>query len=93
MGTVPLPPWLRRIQQSWLWQVIALPLLLGFGGSMLSMGCLANGIQNISHACLMGAINSTLISFATVVISGHSAGSASFNSDGTVNAAAAATRR
>jgi hypothetical protein len=82
---VPLPPWLRKIQQSWLWQFIGLPLSLGFGSAMLLDGCLANGIDHIQRACVMGAISTTVISFLTVVISGHSVNSASFYPNGKPN--------
>jgi len=85
MPTVPLPPWLRKIQQSWYWQFLGLPLLVGFGGSMVTMGCLKDGIQNVAPACFWGAVNTTIISFFTVLISGHSPGSASFEPNGTTN--------
>jgi hypothetical protein len=79
----PLPPWLRRVQQTYLAQVVVLPILMGFGSSMLISGCIADGIDHITRACVMGSINSTLAAFLTAVFSGHSPGSASFNKDGT----------
>lgn len=84
---VPLPPWARKIQQAWAFQVLFWPILLGFGSAVLIQGCLANGIENISRACLMGALNSTLVSFLTVIFSGHSPGSSDFKADGTPTAA------
>jgi hypothetical protein len=85
---VPLPPILRRAQQSWLWQVIGLPVSVGFGSAILVQGCLAHGFENLQRACVMAALDGTLVSFLTVVISGHSPGSPSFKSDGTVIEAA-----
>ena len=87
MPTVPLPPWLRRIQQSFLWQFVGLPIIVGFFGALTVNGCLAHGLFAIDTACLEGATSSTLISFLTVAISGHSPGSDSFKNDGTVNEA------
>ena|ERR1019366_3858503 len=86
---VPLPPWARKIQQMWLAQVFALPLLIGFGGSVLIQGCLAGGVDNIQRACVIGALSNTFVSFLTVILSGHSSGSASFHDDGSVNAVVA----
>jgi hypothetical protein len=85
----PLPPWARRIQQTWLFQVVALPIFLGFGSAIMVQGCLANGIEHIQRACLMGAINSTIISFVTVIVSGHSVASPAFHDDGSSNKAVA----
>lgn len=84
---VPLPPLLRKWQQTWLWQVLGLPLVVGFGSAMLVSGCLKDGIQNITTVCVWGALNSTLVSFLTVVFSGHPPGSSDFKSDGTPTAA------
>ena len=81
--TVPMPAWMRRSQQSWWWQVVGLPALLGFGGSLLLKGCLTGGLENIQSACLWSALDATLISFLTVLISGHSPGSVNFAVDGT----------
>ena len=81
----PLPPWLRRIQQTYLAQVVVLPILTGFGSAILIGGCLANGIDHITRTCVMGAINSTMAAFLTAILSGHSPQSASFNPDGTKN--------
>ncbi len=78
---------MRRWQQSYLWQIILLPILTGFGGSLLAAGCLKDGIDHISRACVMGAVNTTIIAGVTVFLSGHSPGSASFNPDGTKNEA------
>ena len=84
---VPLPPWARQIQQTWTFQVLILPLVVGFGSAMLVSGCLKDGIQNITSVCVWGALNSTLVSFLTVIFSGHSPGSSDFKADGTPTAA------
>ena len=85
MADMPLPPWLRKIQQSYYWQVLCLPLLVGFGGALLTNGCLARGIFDIDVACLKGAVSSYILMTIGIYISGHSPGSASFNADGTPN--------
>lgn len=82
---MPLPPLLRRVQQSYYWQFICLPVLIGFGGALVANGCLAHGLFDIDPVCLKTALSSTILSFLTVLISGHSPNSASFNSDGTEN--------
>jgi hypothetical protein len=85
MMDTPLPPAVRRVQQSWYWQALGLPLSLGFGSAILVQGCLANGIDHISRACVMSALSGALISFLTVLVSGHPPGSSDFHSDGTPN--------
>lgn len=87
--TIPMPAWLRAWQQTWYWQMLLLPALTGFGGSLLLQGCLSKGVENIDHACLMAAMNATLLTFFTAWVKGHSVGSTSFAIDGTTIAAAA----
>lgn len=87
MGTVPLPPWLRRIQQTWYWQNFALPIGVGFLGSFALQGCLSD-IFNIQANCIHIAINSTVTSLLTAWVKGHSVGSSDFKSNGTPLAAA-----
>lgn len=83
MPDAPLPPWMRKIQQSYYWQYILLPVLVGFGVAIAP--CITKGIQNIEAVCLWGAVNTCVSSFIVQLVSGHSAGSASFNPDGTKN--------
>ena len=59
--------------------------LVGFGGALLTNGCLARGIFDIDVACLKGAVSSYILMTIGIYISGHSPGSASFNADGTPN--------
>src|SRR5262245_5405226 len=86
MPEVPLPPLLRRFQQSWYWQSLLLPFLVGFGGSLLLQGCLGD-LGNLQQKCIWAAFNGYLISLITSWIKGHSLGSASFAADGTKIAA------
>lgn len=88
MGTVPLPPWLRNLQQSALWQDICLPILTGFGGALVLHGCFGKGIENIDRACVMLALNTLLLTWLTSIVKGHSVGSASFDAAGNPIAAA-----
>jgi hypothetical protein len=85
MNDIPMPPWMRVIQQSYIWQFVCLPILLGFGSAILVGGCLSHGIDNIERECIMGAVSTTIVSLLTVIISGHSTNSASFHTDGTPN--------
>lgn len=80
--TVPMPAWLRKIQQGWAYQAVILPAVIGFGGSLMLQGCLIDGIDNISRKCAMAALNGFLISLFTSFLKGHSPGSASFASNG-----------
>ena len=89
MSTIPLPPYLRRIQQSWLWQMVALPFLVVFVGFLVAQGCLSNGVFHIGEHCFETALTATLLSIAANFISGHSVGSKEFNPDGTSNKAVA----
>ena len=82
MGTVPLPPWLRRWQQTWYWQNAALPITVGFLGSLYQQGCMSD-IFAISMVCVKGAVNATVLTLLTSWVKGHSAGSSDFRSDGT----------
>ena len=77
----------KKVQQTWTFQVLILPLVVGFGSAMLVSGCLKDGIQNITSVCVWGALNSTLVSFLTVIFSGHAPGSSDFKADGTPTAA------
>jgi hypothetical protein len=83
MGDVPLPPWMRRIQQSFYWQFIVLPVLVGFGVALTP--CIGKGIQNIEAVCAWGAVNTCITSLITQFVSGHSIGSASFKPTGEPN--------
>jgi hypothetical protein len=83
MSTVPLPPWLRRCQQSWYWQNAALPITVGFVGSLYQQGCMSD-IFAISMVCVKGAVNSIVLTLITSWVKGHSIGSSDFKSDGTV---------
>jgi hypothetical protein len=85
MGNVPLPPWLRRWQQGWLYQAVLVPFVVGFGGFLLADGCLKDGIFSIQMPCLESAFSGFVISLITVFISGKSVGSAEFHADGTPN--------
>jgi hypothetical protein len=87
MATVPLPPWLRRCQQSWYWQNFALPIVVGFLGSITLQGCMAD-VFSISMVCVKGAANATMLTLLTSWVKGHSTGSSDFRSDGTVLEAA-----
>jgi hypothetical protein len=82
MPTVPLPPWMRRIQQSFWWQIAMLPMLVGFLGSLILQGCLAD-VFAISLGCVKGAVNATVLTLLTSWVKGHSSGSSDFKSDGT----------
>jgi hypothetical protein len=81
-STVPLPPYLRRLQQSWWWQAFLLPVTVGFLGSITLQGCLSD-IFSISMICVKGAVNATILTLLTSWVKGHSAGSSDFKSDGT----------
>ena len=85
MGTVPLPPWLRKWQQGWLYQTVLVPFVVGFGGFLLADGCLKDGIFSIQTSCLESAFSGFVVSLITVFISGKSVGSAEFHPDGTPN--------
>lgn len=85
MNYIPMPPWMRVIQQSYIWQFVCLPVLLGFGRAILVSGCLSHGIDHMERECVMGAVSTTISSLLAVIISGHSTGSASFHADGTRN--------
>jgi hypothetical protein len=63
--------------------------VVGFGGAILAQGCLANGIEHLQRACVMAAINSTIVSLVTVIVSGHSVASPAFHDDGSPNKAVA----
>jgi hypothetical protein len=82
MATVPLPPWLRRCQQSWYWQNAALPVFVGFLGSLTLQGCMSD-VFAISLVCVKGAANATILTLLTSWVKGHSVGSSDFKSDGT----------
>jgi hypothetical protein len=85
MGTVPLPPWLRAWQQTWYYQALLVPFVVGFGGFLVADGCLSGGIFAITLACAKSAFSGYLVSLATVFISGKSVGSPDFKTDGTAN--------
>ena len=85
MGTVPLPAWMRRIQQTYAYQALLVPFVVGFGGFLIADGCLTGGIFNMQRACLESALNGWIISVITVFISGKSVGSPDFHPDGTPN--------
>ena len=85
MGTVPLPPWLRKWQQTWYFQALLVPFVVGFGGFLIADGCLSDGIFSLHKACLESALNGWIISVITVFISGKSVGSPDFHPDGTPN--------
>jgi hypothetical protein len=82
MATVPLPPWLRRIQQSWYWQNLIMPIGVGFLGTLTLQGCLTD-VFNVSMVCVKGAVNGVILTLITSFVKGHSAGSSDFKSDGT----------
>ena len=85
--TVPMPPWMRRVQQSFYWQNIFLPTAVGFGGSLIIQGCLGQ-LDNIQKSCVVAAFHSTVLTWITAWVKGHSTGSTSFAADGTDIAAA-----
>lgn len=85
--TVPMPAWLRKIQQSWMYQVVILPTVIGFGGALLLQGCLAD-LANIQRACVMTALNGFIIAVLTSFLKGHAPGSTNFASDGSTIPAA-----
>ena len=85
MPTVPLPPWLRAWQQTWYWQILLMPALIGFGGSLVVNGCFANGLFAIGLPCVKLATSTWVLALLTSFIKGHSSGSASFNPNGTPN--------
>lgn len=84
---MPLPPLLRRWQQTWMWQVIGLPISVGFLTSTVTNGCLSHGIFAMDMECLKNSISATIVAFIAVLISGHSPNSPSFHDDGTPNKA------
>ena len=81
--TVPMPAWLRAWQQSWVYQAVVLPTVIGFGGSLMLQGCLANGLENLQRACVVAALDGFFISLITSFLKGHSPGSPQFASNGT----------
>lgn len=81
---MPLPPWMRRYQQTWYWQNFVMPLLVGFLGSLILQGCLKD-VFHISMSCVQAATNGCILSLVTAWVKGHSTGSVSFNPDGTPN--------
>ena len=83
MPDVPMPAWLRSWQQSWTYQAVVLPTVIGFGGSLMLQGCLANGLENLQRACVVAAVDGFVISLITSFLKGHSPGSAQFASNGT----------
>ncbi len=83
MPDVPMPAWARKIQQGYVWQKIALPTMIGFGGALVLQGCLTHGLENIERACVMTAANAWILSLITSWLQGHSPGSAAFASNGT----------
>ena len=83
MQDIALPPAIRRIQQSWYWQYAGLPIIIAL--SVAALPCMIKGIQYIEWSCLIGAINYLIVSSLTTIISGHSIGSSSFISDGSIN--------
>ena len=85
MGTVSLPPWIRRIQQGYVYQLLLVPFIVGFGGFLLADGCLKDGIFAISKTCVESAFSGYVVSMITVFVSGKSVGSPEFHSDGTPN--------
>lgn len=84
---VPMPPWMRQIQQTWAWQVLGLPIIVGFLTAAITNGCLAHGIFDMDMVCLKSSVSGTIISFITVLMSGHSPNSPSFHDDGSPNKA------
>ncbi len=85
MPTVPLPAWLRSWQQTWYWQILLLPAIVGFGGSLVVNGCLSNGLFAIQLPCVKLAASTWVLALLTSFIKGHASGSASFKPDGTPN--------
>jgi hypothetical protein len=83
MQDIALPPAIRRIQQSWYWQYAGLPIIIAL--SVAALPCMIKGIQYVEWSCLIGAINYLIVSSLTTIISGHSVGSSSFTSSGSVN--------
>lgn len=81
MSTVPLPPWMRRIQQAWLYQNLAMPIGVGFFSSLILQGCLSD-LFNIQFTCVHTAVNACASSLLTAWVKGHSVGSSDFRSDG-----------
>ena len=85
MGNIPLPPWLRRWQQTWYYQALLVPFIVGYGGFLIAGGCLSNGLFAMHKECLESAFSGFAVSLVTVFITGKSVGSPSFNTDGTSN--------
>ena len=83
MPTVTLPPWLRRIQQSWYFQLILQPILVG--ALPIFIGCAGMSMENLSIHCVKLSLGAGLI--ALLIAFQHSTGSASFKPDGTPNEA------
>lgn len=81
--TIPMPAFLRAWQQSWFYQAVLVPFVIGYGGSLLLLGCLKNGIFHLDAACWQDAFSGYAISLITVFVRGHSVGSAQFASNGT----------
>jgi hypothetical protein len=82
MPTVPLPPWLRRWQQWWLYQNAIMPIAVGFVSSLVLQGCLKD-LFHIEFDCVHTAVNACGSSLLTAWVKGHSAGSSDFKTDGT----------
>jgi len=80
MATVNLPPWLRRIQQSWWFLLIVQPF---FGAALPVLYTSSDGFSNVTHndikACLIAGGLTLYASYQ------KSFGSDSFNKDGTDN--------
>lgn len=88
MADISLPPWMRRIQQTWYWQKFLQPMGVGFATAVVLQGCLGHGIEHIEMPCMVGAGNSMITALITKWTAGHSQGSTAFASDGTPIAAA-----
>ena len=81
MNSLPLSPWLRRIQQNPWFQLLILPAVLAAGASILT--CSGTDLTSLSWTCIKGGL---FAGFGVIVGAiQRSFGSASFNKDGTVN--------
>lgn len=82
---MPLPPWLRKLQQQWWFQFLILPALIAATPGFVR--CAGDNFANLSLTCFTESGKQIVYTIGVYLIAAfsHSSGSASFNTDGTVN--------
>ncbi len=78
-----LPPWLRRIQQAWWFQIFVQPMIVA--ALPVLYACSGDNFSNISFACVKLAAGAAGVALYFTLQ--HSFGSASFMSNGEINQA------